>query len=81
MLRLMSIKITLVFAIKNVCLMSTGNQYGFCTRIGVGMGKCLSLQVPEDVCLYADPQVIYEYLFADGVRNWGRNVCYLTSYV
>ena len=41
------------------------------------LGKCVSLQVPDDVSLYADPEMVYEFLFADGVRNWGRKMVYV----
>lgn len=41
------------------------------------MGQCMSIQVPNDVSLYADPLMVYEYLFADGVRNWGHKVVYV----
>ena len=41
------------------------------------VGKCVTLPVPDDVSLHADPEMVYEYLFADGVRNWGRKVAYV----
>ena len=41
------------------------------------MGKCVTLPVPDDVSLHADPEMVYEYLFADGVLNWGRKVAYV----
>ena len=41
------------------------------------MSHCLSPQVPDEVSVYADPEMVYEYLFADGVRNWGRKVAYV----
>ena len=42
------------------------------------MGQCLKLQVPDQVSRHTDPEEVYEYLFADGVRNWGRKVAYVT---
>ena len=41
------------------------------------LGKCLKFQVPDDVSLRADPESVYEHLFADGVRHWGRRVAYV----
>ena len=38
------------------------------------VGQCISIQVPDDVSLYADPLMVYEYLFADGVCNWGVQI-------
>ena len=38
---------------------------------------CLSFQVPDEVSLQADPESVYEYLYSDGVRNWGRKVAYV----
>ena len=42
------------------------------------LGKCVKLPVPDECGLAADPESVYEYLFADGVRNWGRKVAYVT---
>ena len=39
--------------------------------------RCLSFQVPDEVSLQADPESVYEYLYSDGVRNWGRRVAYV----
>ena len=41
------------------------------------LGPCLRVRVPDDVSLVAEPECVYEYLFADGVRNWGRKVAYV----
>lgn len=41
------------------------------------LGTCLKVHVPQDAWLYADPQVVYEYLFADGVRTWARKIAYV----
>ena len=41
------------------------------------LGTCLKVQAPKDVCLHGDPQVVYEYLFADGVRTWARKIAYV----
>ena len=35
------------------------------------LGKCLSVQVPDEFGALADPQTVYEHLYSDGVRNWG----------
>ena len=40
-------------------------------------GLCHRFQVPDDVSLLAQPECVYEYLFADGVRTWGRKVAYV----
>ena len=42
------------------------------------LSRCMSLQVPDEVSLQADPESVYEYLYSDGVRNWGRKVAYVT---
>lgn len=41
------------------------------------MGTCFQVKVPEQVSQYADPESVYEYLFADGVRNWVRKTAYV----
>ena len=41
------------------------------------LGKCLSVQVPDEFGALADPQTVYEHLYSDGVRNWGRKVVYI----
>ena len=33
------------------------------------LGKCLSLQVPDEFGHLADPQTVYEHLYSNGVRN------------
>ena len=35
------------------------------------MGKCVTLPVPDDVSLHADPEMVYEYLFPDGYATGG----------
>ena len=40
------------------------------------LGTCLKVQVPDEVSRNADPQSVYEYLFADGVRTWARKMAY-----
>ena len=42
------------------------------------VSKCVALQCPYEVGDNPDPEAVYEYLFADGVRNWGRKVAYVT---
>ena len=37
----------------------------------------LSFQVPDEVSMQADPESVYEYMYSDGVRNWGRKVAYV----
>ena len=41
------------------------------------LGFCLKVPVPDHVSVYEDPQVVYEYLFADGVRHWVRKITYV----
>lgn len=41
------------------------------------LGKCLSIQVPDEFGRLADAQEVYEHLYSDGVRNWGRKVMYV----
>ena len=42
------------------------------------VSKCVQLPVPDECGLGIDPEGVYECLFADGVRNWGRKAAYVT---
>lgn len=42
------------------------------------LSKCIKIQVPDEVGRGADPETVFEMLFADGVRNWGRRFAYVT---
>lgn len=40
-------------------------------------GLCHRVSVPDNVSLLAQPEGVYEHLFADGIRSWGPRVAYV----
>ena len=68
---------------KNVCCLCRGISMAYLLEsvaewvLGNLLKHCLSVQVPDEVSLQADPECVYEYLYSDGVRNWGRQVAYV----
>ena len=68
---------------KSVCFLSRGISMAYILE-SIGewvvahlLKHCLFFQVPDEVSMQADPESVYEYMYSDGVRNWGRKVAYV----